>query len=185
MQHITWQPQIGDPTFAGWFTVFSYSLTAFLAYWAYRDLSKLDYAFHNRRLFWLVIGLICLFLGINKQLDLQSLLTAIGKYYAHQQGWYQQRRLVQEGFIAMILLLGIGFLTWGIRCFKNILSQNWLAFVGIVFLIVFILIRASSFHHMDQLIGFRFMGLKLNWVLELTGIYCIAFNALWILYSKK
>ncbi len=185
MQTIAWQPQIGDPTFAGWFTVFSYFLAAFLACRVYRELPKLHHSYPKQRLFWLIIGLLSLILGFNKQLDLQSLLTAIGKYYAHQQGWYERRRLIQGAFIGMILILGIGFIAWGMRFFKGILIHNWLAFTGIVFLIVFILIRASSFHHMDQLIGFRFMELKLNWILELTGIYSIVFNALWILRSKR
>lgn len=185
MQTIAWQPQIGDPTFAGWFTVFSYFLTAFLAFRVYRDLPKPHHSYPKQRLFWLGIGLLSLILGFNKQLDLQSLLTDIGKYYAHQQGWYERRSLIQEGFIGIILILSVGFIAWGMRFFKDILIHNWLAFTGIVFLIVFILIRASSFHHMDQLIGFRFMGLKLNWILELTGIYSIFFNALWILRSKN
>jgi hypothetical protein len=185
MQTIAWQPQIGDPTFAGWFTVFSYILAAYLSFRVYRDLPKLHHPHHKQRLFWLAIGLLSLVLGFNKQLDLQSLLTSIGKYYAYQQGWYQQRRLVQMSFIGMILIFGMGFIVWGIHFFKGILIRNWLAFTGIIFLIIFILLRATSFHHMDQLIGFRLMGLKLNWILELTGIYSIVFNALWILRPKK
>jgi hypothetical protein len=186
MTHINWRPQIGDPTFAGWFTVFSYFLAAVLAYHVYGHFLNSKQLSHDKqRLFWLSIVLCAFFMGINKQLDLQSLLTAIGKYFAYQQGWYQNRRTVQGAFIAIVFLFGTSIICWGLGTFKGILKDNWLAFTGIVFLIVFILIRASSFHHMDSLIRTHFLGLKLNWLLELSGIYCIIINAVRILTVKK
>lgn len=185
MHSIAWQPQIGDPTFAGWFTVFSYFLSAYLSFKAWRSLRAGAGSHHKEKSFWFALGLLCLLLGINKQLDLQSLLTAVGKYLAHKQGWYQSRRVVQEAFIVMVLILGAGFIAWGLRFFKGILNRNWLAFTGTVFLVVFILIRATSFHHMDQLIGLRILGFKMNWLLELSGIYCIALNAKRIMKRRK
>jgi hypothetical protein len=186
MLNVDWQPQIGDPTIAGWFTVFSYFLAAFLAYRVYQYSLKLIRVSDGKQyLFWLLISLFSFFMGINKQLDLQSLLTAVGKYFAHQQGWYDDRKRVQGFFIIMIFLLGIYLISWGLRFFNGILHHNWLAFTGMIFLILFILVRATSFHHMDKLIGTDFFGLKLNWLMELTGIYCITLNALWILNPRK
>jgi hypothetical protein len=186
MPYIDWQPQIGDPTLAGWFTVFSYFLASFLAHRVYQNSPKLVGIPHNKQcLFWLLICLVSFLMGINKQLDLQSLLTAVGKYFAHKQGWYDNRKIVQGFFITMIFVLGVYLINWAARFFKDILRYNWLAFAGMIFLILFILIRASSFHHMDKLIGTHFFGLKLNWLMELTGIYCITINALWILKPKK
>ncbi|MEQ1546246.1 hypothetical protein [Methyloglobulus sp.] len=186
MSNIDWRPQIGDPTFAGWFTVFSYFLAAFLAFRVYQHAQKLIRSPHNKQcLFWLWIALFSFLMGINKQLDLQSLLTAVGKFFAHQQGWYNDRKMVQGFFIIMIFVFGIYLISWGLRFFNQILRRNWLAFAGMIFLVFFILIRATSFHHMDKLIGTDFFGLKLNWLMELTGIYCITLNALWILKPRK
>lgn len=66
-----WRPGIGDPTFMGWFTVFSYFMCAAVAL----SVCTLNRA-QDRRFarFWLVIGVVMVLLGINKQLDLQSLL---------------------------------------------------------------------------------------------------------------
>jgi len=63
----------------GWFTVFSYfacSLAAFFASRAARDAERRAF------LFWSAICLLMIFLGINKQLDLQSLFTEVGRQIA-------------------------------------------------------------------------------------------------------
>jgi hypothetical protein len=62
-------------------------------------------------------------------------------------------------------------LFWNMRReFKSI----GLALVGAVFIIAFIVIRAASFHHVDEWLGWTFLGLEMNWVLELGGIACVA-----------
>jgi hypothetical protein len=48
-----------------------------------------------------------------------------------------------------------------------------------VFVVTFVLVRASSFHRMDELISWRILGLRMNWLLELGGIALIAANA-WV-----
>ena len=54
-----------------------------------------------------------------------------------------------------------------------------LALLGAAFLGCFIVIRAVSFHHVDQLLGLEYSGLRVNWILELGGIGCIALAAGW------
>jgi len=53
-----------------------------------------------------------------------------------------------------------------------------LALIGGVFLACFVVIRASSFHHVDRLIGIDFEGVRMNAILELGSILCIAAAAL-------
>ncbi|OQK17041.1 hypothetical protein AU255_03850 [Methyloprofundus sedimenti] len=88
---INWQPQIGDPTAMGWITV---ALYFFMALVAFKVIVSVPVLFSaetavKQKWFWSLVTLILLILGINKQLDLQSLFTAIGKYYAHRDGWYE------------------------------------------------------------------------------------------------
>ena len=52
----------------------------------------------------LAVGL--LLLGINKQLDLQTALTELGKILAARQGWYEHRQRVQIDFIIGVVLVG-------------------------------------------------------------------------------
>jgi hypothetical protein len=49
-----------------------------------------------------------------------------------------------------------------------------LVFCGLFFLLGFVIIRAATFHHFNELIQIElFYGLTMNWALELAGIYMI------------
>ena len=49
--------------------------------------------------------------------------------------------------------------------------------MGMVFVIGFVIIRASSFHHVDALLAARLGGMKWNWILELGGIAAVSLGA--------
>jgi hypothetical protein len=88
-------------------------------------------------------------------------------------------------FIASIFLAGlIGFL-FIIKKLYKVAKKEMLAIFGIVFLLMFILIRASSFHNMDSLIGYSLLGFKINWILELSGIGLIFINGILLLRVKR
>ena len=54
-----------------------------------------------------------------------------------------------------------------------------LAVLGALSIIVFVVVRAASFHKVDQLIGATFMGLRWNWILEMGGLLIIHAAAIW------
>ena len=84
-----WHFGIGDPTPIGWFTVFAY-LAATIAcarVWAVdRQADRIRQP--ASPVFWMVLTILLLFLGINKQLDLQTLLNDVGRRMAKADGWY-------------------------------------------------------------------------------------------------
>jgi hypothetical protein len=165
-----WRPTIGDPSFMGWFTVGSYFGCAILGAIVVFVNRKRDREF---LFFWSMISLLMILLGINKQLDLQSLFTEVGRQIARAQGWIDYRRTVQFWFIvASGTTVMCAFLLFVIMM-KDLFRRFTLAFSGLFFLLGFIIIRASSFHHFDEILGFRVFELKMNWVLELAGIYLI------------
>jgi len=175
---------IGDPSFMGWFTVACYFITAAISFkiWLSSEQLFSKEVINKQKRFWLVITLVLLFLGLNKQLDLQTLLTSIGKYYAHRDGWYEHRRIFQvSGIIALLGGATVIFSYYMRAVFK---ANRW-AIVGLCFLLVFVSIRATSFHHMDVLINTVFWGVRMNWVLELFGIFLIAMSAIAWLRNKK
>src|SRR5262249_323578 len=100
------------PTVAGWLTVILYLVTS-VSCWILAG--ELGSANIERRA-WRSISILFFFLGINKQLDLQTALTVAGRYLAYYQGWYGQRQLVQLAFIALIavicLISAITLLIW-------------------------------------------------------------------------
>ncbi len=170
-----WSPQIGDPTIMGWITVVSYLVVSvFSALVVYSQIGR-------HRMFWLLLTVVLLALGINKQLDLQSALTAVGRCLAQAQGWYAERRAFQLRFIISIIVLSFLFgclLTWMMRRY---LRRIWLALTGVLLLLVFVAIRAIGFHHFDQFIGYEIGGIRVNWAFEIGGTAMIGFNALYLL----
>ncbi|MGP6089116.1 isopropylmalate isomerase [Antarctobacter jejuensis] len=167
---LRWSPQIGDPSVMGWATVVAYGTASGLCLWA-AILRRTD------RRFWLVMSLILAFLCVNKQLDLQSALTATGRCIAQMQGWYENRRTVQMAFIAGLVLIGLStFLLAAIRL-APALHRVGIALLGFGVLIVFVAVRAVGMHHVDQIINLRLGGARMNWILELSGIILIILNA--------
>lgn len=177
-----WSPGIGDPTFMGWFTVLAYAATAWLCFLARRKLTVT--ARHpgatvarSALKLWTILFYLLVALGVNKQLDLQSAFTEVGRIFALQGGWYERRRLVQMAFVALVAVLGAGgsYLVYRLALRAGRYAQMGVA--GFVLLISFVVIRATSFHYVDQLINFRPLGIRINWVLELGGIAIIAVAA--------
>jgi hypothetical protein len=170
-----WEPGIGDPSVMGWVTVAAYFIGALLCgrtAWSHsrhatRSNSK------GPAVFWSILAVGLVLLGVNKQLDLQTWLTLFAKRIALHEGWYSERRAVQGAFIGMVALGGAASLV-GMRLLAGQLTRPVvMALAGAVFLGCFILIRASSFHHVDQMLGMDLGGLKVNWILELGSIGCI------------
>ena len=181
-----WQPGIGDPTFMGWFTVVAYFITALLCLISalpHRLVLPLQRVSQIRWL-WGFFAILLLLLGINKQLDLQSLVTVVGKELALSQGWYQQRRMVQTQFILGIVIAALLLVSVIGRAIYAERQSYRLALLGLMFLSCFIVIRASSFHHIDALIGWQVVGLRMNWILEIGGIACIAIAAIRTIFKR-
>lgn len=181
-----WRPGIGDPSLLGWATVASYAVAAWLCREAARRAGRTAHtvarlapvhAADQRALaaFWTGACALLVLLGVNKQLDLQSLLTQVGRDLAIAQGWYETRHRVQVAFVAG--LAGLGALAgagvaWRLR---RVLGRVAGPLLGLAAIAVFVVVRAASFHHVDL----RLHGgpLPLNPVFELGGIVLVGWCA--------
>lgn len=166
-----WSPGIGDPSFAGWLTVVLYF---FAAYRCYRLAARKDVKLvRGEATVWWLFTLALVALGINKQLDLQTALTEIGRILARGEGWYEERREIQADFVGLVVLIGsvsMLFMVWITRFMP---SATRTAVAGGAALVTFVVVRAASFHHVDRFIGRRVLGVKFNWALEIGGISVI------------
>ena len=196
-----WAPGIGDPSLMGWLTVAAYFAAALACGTAARadrmsterplasaifwrpDLA----AGRGRRAagtarkhggFWIALTLLLVLLGINKQLDLQSLITDIGRRLARDQGWYDRRHEIQLRFVAGLAAIGTAAGLALLVAFRRDAARSPLAVLGTALLLGFIVVRAASFHHVDAFISSRLLGLRWNWILELGGIALIASSAI-------
>lgn len=131
----------------------------------------------KRALVWLALAGILVVLAVNKQIDLQTLFTQVGRVLAERGGWYAQRAVVQKAFIATVAVLALLVGGWSWWATRKHMRDLRLPLLGFAFILAFVVVRASSFHHVDALIGFELLGIRMNWVLELGGIGVIAAGA--------
>ena len=173
-----WSPGIGDPTVMGWATVAAYFLASALTLLRARE-AFASPAPHERalRLFWLGAAAALFFLAFNKQLDLQSALTAFGRCLAQDQGWYEERRVVQFWFLISIFLIGSTLFGAIALSLHQHLRSHWMVLTGFFVLLGFVFMRAAGFHHMDAFINTKLAGLRLNWVFELGALTLIIAGA--------
>lgn len=173
-----WQPVIGDPTWEGWATVLIYLMAAVLAWRVARGCGFPPATRRRERIFWMMTALIMAALAINKQLDLQSAITAAGRCLAVAQGWYGQRQLLQLGFLVAVAGLAAVFLAGLVLLLRGSGRRSAPAVLGLVFVCLFVLMRAASFHHLDRLLGLPVSGLRINTLLEWTGPLLISLGAI-------
>jgi hypothetical protein len=126
---------------------------------------------------WLLIAITMVLLGVNKQLDLQTLLIQKVRKQAYAHGWYSDRRRYQVEFIATILAMGVGATIGLAFWLRRVLRRVVLAIAGIGMLVLFVVIRAASFHYVDRALS---LGgrVRVNWIIELSGIGLIIVAAL-------
>ncbi|HEX5100466.1 MAG TPA: hypothetical protein VFV94_13250 [Polyangiaceae bacterium] len=177
----SWSPGIGDPTFVGFLTVVVYFFVAWRCRAAARritpGMAKLETA-RRERLFWQMLTILYVVLGVNKQLDLQTLLTEIGRLLAHGEGWYEKRGEVQLAFILVVAALGAVAAAVALLAVRKASLGARVAAAGTAIVTAFVVIRAASFHHVDRFIHSQWLGLKANWILELGGL-CIVLGGTW------
>jgi hypothetical protein len=125
--------------------------------------------------FWLLVCLAMVLLGINRQFDLISLLTEVGRDIARVQGWYDHRQTVQA--YGLLGLASTGCAGMLIVCiwFRHIVRRILGALIGVSFLAAPAAIRAVSLHQVDQWLGRA--PVALNGLLELSGVLLVAFSA--------
>jgi hypothetical protein len=172
---IRWHLGLGDQSWLGWLTVLGYAIAALLAGRSALTARRASAVWDER--FWWAACLLLLLLGVNKQLDLQVLLTDIGRAWAVDHGWYRARRAFQKEFISGVALCGAAVVAAGVIWARKRSGAIRLGFAGLVFLIAYILIRAASFHHMDSLLRASILGLRWTWIVEWAGIATVGIAA--------
>ncbi len=178
---IYWRPHIGDPTLLGWTTVYAYFCAALLSLTCALGARQIfnDQYTHLHRSIWSGLALGLFALGLNKQLDLQTLFTDAVKHVAYEQGWYEQGQSLQVFFIASVVGIGgLGLLivAWLVR---RVWKQYWLLLFGGAALGRFVVVRAATFYGVTLPELSRFTGgLRINWLLELVAVCIIMLAAL-------
>lgn len=126
-------------------------------------------------------AVLLILLGINELLDLQTLLTMVGRAHAKANDWYGEHNRAQYIFIIALsvaaVITGIALL----RIAKQMHFAVSLALAGLVFIGLFVFIRAVSSHYFDELLGRGWPAFNWGSVQEMSGIVIVGAAA--TLYS--
>ena len=171
-----WRPQIDNPNFVGWSVVAFYEMAA-LACARAAVLSNSSKSAGPAGI-WRGLALALCFLGVNKQLNLQTLLIVIGRHGAVAAGWYGQRRAMQLTF-TLAFGLGLGLLlAWLKTRHGGFFQQNRAILWGLLILAFFVALRSFTINHGNQLLGLGSHDKEWAWALEIAGSTLIGMGAI-------
>jgi hypothetical protein len=113
-------------------------------------------------------------LALNKQLDVQTMLTRAARNVANTVGVYQHRRMLQVAFVALVTMGILSAAGAAARAGKlhALLRRYSFACAGVAILVAFVLVRAAAFHHVTPA-----LAAPLPMLLELVGASLIAAEA--------
>jgi hypothetical protein len=174
----SWKPGIGDPSFMGWFTVFSYYFVALLCF--LKMISEKLPLGKKERNFWVVMCFALIVLGFIKQFNLLTALTETGRIIARSNGWMEQRGIVQV--LAMVVVCFIGLIFSMIlyrRLLQFLSAPKKMAIIGLSYLLLFVIFRGISLHQLGPILNYKILGARVNWIAELFGIYWICLSIFW------
>ena len=179
--HLLAKAPRGDPSPIAWVITLAYFVVAGLCFYAGRK--EKERSLGRARLthapaFWFTLCGLLVALGFNKQLDVQSDVTEAGRGLFRMLGLYDYRRLFQAVFVLLFAAGAIAAVAAAIWFMRDLWRRYRLAFIGIIYLCAFVIIRAASFHHVDQLLyHLPLFGWLINTTLELGGNVIIGYAA--------
>lgn len=165
-----------DYTWQGWLIFSGYLTAALICGWhGWGKSLKLP---KGEACQWKFLAILLLFLGLNKQLDLQTLMICIGRTLAREQGWMEYRRQVQllfavgfAGLVGVVIIWCVGK-GWGFYRSHRCLTA------GVGLILFYVVIRAADIDHVFESRDWQ-KGLdQWFWIVELTGTVLAVLGAL-------
>ena len=179
LAEITWRPSFGDPDPLGWSITVAYLAASWVCFLAARSQTAREINGGTSELAWVwyLFAAIMLGLGLNKQLDLQILLTQVFREIAKQENLFAYRRSIQAAFVVAGAGFGLAGLAIGLYIIRGHWKQYGMAYIGLVLLLAFVVLRAATFNHVHKS---HIPGLAhwLNAALELGGAFLVGIGAL-------
>lgn len=127
--------------------------------------------------FWTATALLVAALGVNKQLDLQTWLTFLGRRLAQSDGWYAERRAVEGAFLIIFAGLSVVLAAWFLRSARPNFRGRAATISGLAALGGYAILRAATFYHVDSQPDLIIATLPVRDVLEFSGTILVAIGA--------
>lgn len=171
-----WRTQRGDYTLAGWGITLSYAVCVFFFIYCLKGVANHD---ASERLFWRVLFMVVLLLCINKQLDLQMLITDIARTAAKELQVYEFRKPIQIKVISFFASMAIGLFCLVGMLVRQAHKGLLLALAGISVITGYLFLRLMSYHSVDAMLGRKLFIFSLFDVIEFLGILLIGAGVVW------
>ncbi len=171
-----WKFAAGDPTVIGWTVTIGYLLASLLLATAGMLSNRAVDQSDPTEPWWSLSALMAA-LGLNKQLNFQTLLLDLGREFAKSEGWYADRRLLQVAFVALIGLIACAF-TYRIlrRPSRSPRLVGWK--IGLTIILTYCLVRAAEINHLKSSNPQTRIAHSAFWSLELFGILFMLANGI-------
>lgn len=170
----------GHLTALGWTMLALYLVAASLAFRA-AVVSGPQYSAAMGRV-WICLGVLLGVLGLNKQVDLQTLLIELGRNIARSEHLFAYRRELYLVFFLGFMLGIIALLTAVMLRFSadvgKFARQFPLAISGCSLICIYIVIRAAFIDNVNRMLGLDPNGIPFLWLLEGGGLLLIMVQAL-------
>jgi len=170
---------LGDPTLIGWSVFFIYFVTAWLCYRASHSTDSGD----PLAAAWLSMAVFLFLLGVNKQLDFQLWLSAVGRWLTKALGWYDQRFWIQLSVAITVSIVLLGYSLILVRWGWGHLWRIRVAVLGMSLLVTFVLMRVITFYVFD--LDFVIAKVRIHEFLEVSGSVLIGVAAAAFVRSSR
>ncbi len=175
-----WKDKRGDYSFSGWIITFLY-VFCFCVLLVF--IFKTSFANTVDRVVWCTICGVILLFAINKQLDLQMLITDIARTAAKEYQFYDVRKPFQIRIISLFASLGFSTFILLLYLLRKSHRSIFLAMGGMICLFSFLVLRLISYHKIEVILNRSIGAFNLFGGIEVFGIFLICCSVVW--YYKK
>jgi len=152
-----WEFQANDDTRGGWLAVLLYLILAILCWREVAKFRRSSGADNSGRAlsrhFWVALSLFVTALGVNKQLDFQTLMLQLGREAATSEGIIEYKQWINWAFLAIVGSAGVIAAGYMWTLFRRAVFSERLVLVGTAMLGGFIFFRTASINHVDLIVG--------------------------------
>ncbi len=165
---------MGDFTVLGWATTGLYFVAAYLSYQSYRHYYRLPFTpdTHTHRRGWALHLLFMSALGINKQLDLQTLIIRGGRDLVVALRLFQYHRTVQVAVFVGAAVFVFGSIFFSLPIFLRAKPPLRVGFWGLGVVAAYVMCRVALFQKISSKVG-----TELIHYVEPIGILMICYGA--------
>lgn len=167
----------GDLTFLGWTTALAYGAGSFFCVRAAIVSQQAGGRCPGKEPPWWILACILLSLGLNKLLNLQTVLINLGRTISRTQGWDAHQRAVQAVFVAVFTLVLLITVAASYRKWRWFAREQPWARAGVLLLLLFVVVRVATLNHVDSLLHLNLYDDYWAWSLELLASACLAWSA--------